>query len=340
MPCPASSRLPASPRRLADGLGAQQRRWLRRWFTCGAAVGLVAACASVALLVSELHALLRPAPAVEGPAATGAGPQLQLALPGVTLPATHALPLWLALAASLTAHEVGPCRCTCCLSHRLSSSAADQLLLLSLLSLGHAALPATHPPSTPSDPPAQAGHALAAAAEGVHVSGAGLSLLLLLPAAFVQLDSADLAALDRASMLRVATAGVWHNAALGLACWAALAALPAGGGDGGGVATAAAAVALLRLVLGYTVSLSVALAVLNMAPVHCLDGQQALEALLLRPRRPAKELPDSCDAGAAGSGDGRSKGGRAGAVQWVLHAGTTAYAAVVLLHMARVQRGF
>ncbi|KAL4444603.1 hypothetical protein ABPG77_002420 [Micractinium sp. CCAP 211/92] len=273
---------------LAGGLSTQQRRWLRRWFSCGAAAGLMAACASMALLVTELHALLGPAQASAAGADAVAGPRLQLALPGVTLPASHALPLWLALAVSLAAHE--------------------------------------------------AGHALAAAAEGVRVSGAGLSLLLLLPAAFVELDSADLAALSRASMLRVATAGVWHNAALGLACWAALPALPVSGGGGAAAgAVAGALLSFLRLLLGYTVSLSAALALLNMAPVHGLDGQQALEAALLRPRLPAKELPDHSDPGATGSGHGSSKGRRAGAVRWALHAGTAAYAAVVLLHMARLQ---
>ncbi|KAL4427720.1 hypothetical protein ABPG75_001809 [Micractinium tetrahymenae] len=283
---------------LASGLGAQKRHWLRRWFSLGAVAGLVAACASVALLAGELRALLRPPAAAAGAAAAAeSGPRLQLALPGITLPGSHATPLWLALAASLAAHE--------------------------------------------------AGHALAAAAEGVQVSGAGLSLLLLLPAAFVELDCADL---GRLSMLRVATAGVWHNTALGLACWAALAALPgdSNGGGGGGVGTttalAPAAGALLvfvRLLLGYTVSLSAALALLNMAPVHFLDGQQALEALVLRPRRAAKELPAHAEPGDGGASSGGSggKSRRAAAVRWVLHAGTAAYVAVVLLHLQRVRWG-
>lgn len=319
--------------RLGKGLGTQQRRWLRRWFHCGAAAGLAAACASVALLAGELRALLRAEPAGAGAAAGGPGPRLQLALPGVTLPGSHALPLWLALTASLAAHEVG--------AQSSATGVIKPVLLLQLprLALLDAGLPPTHPVTPP--PPPKAGHALAAATEGVHVSGAGLSLLLLLPAAFVELDSDDLVALDRAGMLRVATAGVWHNATLGLACWAALAALPAGAS--GRAATVVAAGALLpavRLVLGYTVSLSVALALLNMAPVHRLDGQQALEAVLLRPRRPAKELPNHADPGGDScSAAGRRTDRRAAVVRWVLHAGTAAYAAVVLLHVARVHQG-
>ncbi len=337
MPDPAFSRSFATLCRLAGGLSTQQRRWLRRWFSCGVAAGLVAACASVALLVTELHALLGPAQASAAGADAVAGPRLQLALPGVTLPASHALPLWLALAVSLAAHEVRACGLSRS-SLSLSLGAAELLCCVLPTFPRPRRIPNRPPAFTSCDLPAQAGHALAAAAEGVRVSGAGLSLLLLLPAAFVELDSADLAALSRASMLRVATAGVWHNAALGLACWAALPALPVSGGGGAAAgAVVGALLSFLRLLLGYTVSLSAALALLNMAPVHGLDGQQALEAALLRPRLPAKELPDHSDPGATGSGHGSSKGRRAGAVRWALHAGTAAYAAVVLLHMARLQ---
>ena len=192
----------------------------------------------------------------------------------------------------------------------------------------------THPRSLPSLPlPCkQAGHALAAAAEGVHISAAGCSLMLLVPAAFVELDSADLVGLSRHSMLRVATAGAWHNVALALAS-CPVAALLAGAGGWALLAPA-------RLLLGYTASLSAALALLNMAPVWFLDGQQALEALLLRHGKP-KGLPDQALAqrattpaqphspGSSAGGSGR----RSVIVQWILHAGTALYVAVLALHL-------
>jgi S2P endopeptidase len=155
----------------------------------------------------------------------------------------------------------------------------------------------------------------------VHVTAAGFSVALLLPAAHVELDGGDLAALGGGALLRVAAAGAWHNVATGLAAWAplALGAPP-------------------RLFLGYTLSLSFALALLNMAPVHWLDGQAALEAALLRRGRPRRELPERGDDGeghpttpTGGSGDGAA----ATALRWVLHAGTALYAAVLLLHLAR-----
>jgi hypothetical protein len=69
-------------------------------------VGLAASAASVALLTSELWALL-PRGGAAGPAGeVRSAPRLALALPGVTLPLIHAVPLWLALALSLAVHEV------------------------------------------------------------------------------------------------------------------------------------------------------------------------------------------------------------------------------------------
>ena len=50
------------------------------------------------MLLSELVTLLRPLLAPAAEAAAQPPPQLALALPGVTLPASHAAPLWLALA--------------------------------------------------------------------------------------------------------------------------------------------------------------------------------------------------------------------------------------------------
>ncbi|KAI3429503.1 hypothetical protein D9Q98_005592 [Chlorella vulgaris] len=248
---------------------ADARSWLRSWFCLGAIVGLLAAACSVLLLVSELLTLLRGVqPAADG--VVIAAPRLQLAIPGLTLPWSHAAPLWLALAISLAVHE--------------------------------------------------AGHAAAAVAEGAHISAAGFSLILLLPAAFVELDTQDL---GRLSMLRVATAGAWHNAVLAAACW--------------GISAVLAHLgwwlpAPLRLLLAYAVSLSAALCLLNMAPVHFLDGQQALGALLLRPPKP-KQLPELQE---QSTGPHQASHRQAALVRWILHAGSGLYLAVLALHLLRM----
>ena len=169
------------------------------------------------------------------------------------------------------------------------------------------------------------------------MSGFGASLMLLMPAAFVELDTGDLAALPCSGLLRVACAGAWHNLVLAAAAWLAQAAalrlcgLPATwlGGQ-------------LHLLLGYTTALSLALSLLNMAPIHWLDGQQALEALC-RPSRlaAAPDLPTDQRQQAEQDGSGSKLGAgrstrRAAAVRWVLHAGTGLYAAVLLLHLRRI----
>jgi len=95
--------------RLAARLTARHKAVLKRWFSVGAVAGLVASVASVVLLITELRSLLRATlrtPREAAAAAADPPPSLQLALPGVTLPASHALPLWLALAVSLVVHEV------------------------------------------------------------------------------------------------------------------------------------------------------------------------------------------------------------------------------------------
>ena len=192
----------------------------------------------------------------------------------------------------------------------------------------------------------QAGHALAAATEGVQVTGAGISLLLLLPAAFVELDSDDLAALSRRSALRVAAAGVWHNAVLGCACWAGAVALAPLGGSSSGSWVVQAAVRPVQLLLGYLISLSAALALLNAAPVWRLDGQQVLEALLLPPRKPGELLEQveqgsssiaghDCPASAGGAAPPGSLARRY-AVTSILHTCTALYATVLVLHLLRV----
>ena len=97
--------------RLTSKLAGRHKRALQRWFSTGAAVGLLAGAGSVALLASELATLLAPSAgggggAAAAEAAAQAVPRLQLALPGITLPISHAAPLWLALAVSLAVHEV------------------------------------------------------------------------------------------------------------------------------------------------------------------------------------------------------------------------------------------
>jgi hypothetical protein len=88
-------------------LTAAQRAAVRQWFNVGLVVGLLAAVCSILLLWKELYMLLA---ALWQPPAVGsrsaADPLIKLTLPGVTLPLSHAGPLWLALAISLAVHEV------------------------------------------------------------------------------------------------------------------------------------------------------------------------------------------------------------------------------------------
>uniref|UniRef100_A0A6A7FZI9 Membrane-bound transcription factor site-2 protease n=1 Tax=Hirondellea gigas TaxID=1518452 RepID=A0A6A7FZI9_9CRUS len=57
----------------------------------------------------------------------------------------------------------------------------------------------------------EAGHALAAFKEGVHVDGVGLLLVFILPGAFVMLPADAVAALHPYRRLKIFCAGVWHN---------------------------------------------------------------------------------------------------------------------------------
>ncbi|KAF0313640.1 Membrane-bound transcription factor site-2 protease [Amphibalanus amphitrite] len=72
----------------------------------------------------------------------------------------------------------------------------------------------------------ECGHAVAAVREQVRVFGSGLLLVLVLPAAFVDVCSEALSALPPFRRLRVLCAGVWHNVVLCAAAAALLAALP------------------------------------------------------------------------------------------------------------------
>ncbi|KAK9863384.1 hypothetical protein WJX84_000295 [Apatococcus fuscideae] len=72
----------------------------------------------------------------------------------------------------------------------------------------------------------EAGHALAAASEGVGVHYVAAFSLLLLPGAYVALDGDTLAVLGPWRTLRVVCAGVWHNAVLCVVCWMTALLLP------------------------------------------------------------------------------------------------------------------
>ncbi|DBB04615.1 TPA: hypothetical protein ACH3X1_012685 [Trebouxia sp. C0004] len=72
----------------------------------------------------------------------------------------------------------------------------------------------------------EAGHAVAAASEGVGVQHVGAFTLLLLPGAYVALDSGALGTLGPWRTLRVVCAGVWHNAVLCALCWLCALLLP------------------------------------------------------------------------------------------------------------------
>jgi hypothetical protein len=166
----------------------------------------------------------------------------------------------------------------------------------------------------------------------VRVEGAGLALTLLLPTAYVLLDEADLACLGRRQALRIACAGAWHNAVLAVLCWGCTAGLPAWG---------PAAPQQLRLALAYTASVSAALGLLNMAPVHFLDGEKALRALLLLGGDPPAGLPQLHRPPAQQPGNwARPSVGLRGLVaRWLLHVGTAGLAAVALLHVACLRWG-
>ncbi|RUP50327.1 hypothetical protein BC936DRAFT_139614, partial [Jimgerdemannia flammicorona] len=60
----------------------------------------------------------------------------------------------------------------------------------------------------------EAGHAIAAAREGIPINNAGIFLYILYPGAFVDIPSRTLALLPPLRQLRVICAGVWHNAVL------------------------------------------------------------------------------------------------------------------------------
>lgn len=73
----------------------------------------------------------------------------------------------------------------------------------------------------------EAGHAMAALAEGVAVHGCGMTLICcLLPVAYVHLSTSDLEAASYRQKIRVYTGGVWHNLVLAALAGLALSLMP------------------------------------------------------------------------------------------------------------------
>ncbi|CAK0736192.1 hypothetical protein CVIRNUC_000706 [Coccomyxa viridis] len=72
----------------------------------------------------------------------------------------------------------------------------------------------------------EAGHGLAAAAEGVGLGGVSLFLILLLPGASVSLNIDNLAELGSLKAVKIICAGVWHNVVLCCMCWLLASLLP------------------------------------------------------------------------------------------------------------------
>ncbi|KAJ2716766.1 hypothetical protein H4R19_000447 [Coemansia spiralis] len=66
------------------------------------------------------------------------------------------------------------------------------------------------------------GHALAAARAGIRVRRVGMFIVGIYPGAFVELARSQLESAPVAAQLRVACAGIWHNAVTALAAWALL----------------------------------------------------------------------------------------------------------------------
>lgn len=192
----------------------------------------------------------------------------------------------------------------------------------------------------PPLPRVQAGHALAAAAEGLPVGSVGLVLTLFLPSAYVLLDEADLARLGRWRVLRVACAGAWHNTMLSALCWAGAAGLAAAWRAGAAaLQPPPAPLLVLHRLLGYTGSVSAALGLLNMAPVHFLDGEKALCALLggddAGGALPQAQRPQP--AGGPRALRRLTPYVRRLAARWLLHAGTALLVTVAVLHVACLQ---
>ncbi|CAK8694143.1 unnamed protein product [Clavelina lepadiformis] len=72
----------------------------------------------------------------------------------------------------------------------------------------------------------EAGHAVAATREGVHVNGFGVFLFILYPGAYVDLNTDDISRASPQKQLRIYCAGVWHNFIICLLACAIILSLP------------------------------------------------------------------------------------------------------------------
>lgn len=70
------------------------------------------------------------------------------------------------------------------------------------------------------------GHAVASFKEGVHVYGVGLIIFLIIPVAFVKINSEELSSLHPKKQLRIFCAGIWHNIVLSSIAYIFLFCLP------------------------------------------------------------------------------------------------------------------
>ncbi|KAK9817848.1 hypothetical protein WJX72_003051 [[Myrmecia] bisecta] len=170
--------------RVFHRLGRQQYGALwQQWFGMGVVVAGMLSISAIFILLRELWQAAAWAVEVATDGSNAApvvrttlaemyadrGSVIGLAVPGLTVPWSHGIFLWVATAVSVAVHE--------------------------------------------------AGHAIAAASEGIGVQQVGAFMLLLLPGAYVALDTNTLAVLAAWRTLRVVCAGVWHNAVLCVLCW-------------------------------------------------------------------------------------------------------------------------
>lgn len=72
----------------------------------------------------------------------------------------------------------------------------------------------------------EAGHAIAAVREDVHLSNVGVRLFFILPVAYVSLNTEDIQKLSSKKALKIFCAGVWHNVVLSLGAYVIYLILP------------------------------------------------------------------------------------------------------------------
>ncbi|CAL8462284.1 g1815 [Coccomyxa elongata] len=161
--------------------GSKHSSFLRQWFGLGTIGAGMLGMSVTFILMQEIWQAMTWLRQVVTDASPDPGLPTQawslgIVLPGLTVPWSHAMYLWIATAISLGVHE--------------------------------------------------AGHALAAAAEGIGIQHMAVFVILLLPGAYVALDTDTLSVLSPLRTLRVVCAGVWHNAVLCCICWIVAVSLP------------------------------------------------------------------------------------------------------------------